>query len=211
MYTLYYMPGACSLAVHVALIEAGAEYKLVNVSVPDGQPRPADFLKINPRGNVPVLAWDGFVLREGAAILTTLLDAHKSPLLPQSGHARATVLEWLSFANSTLHPAYGRMFMMHKTLGEKAAENPFYAINLKAIQNLWNDIETRLGESDYLAGKEISIADILTTVIANWSPAARGKTIEFGPKTKALFQRVTSRPSYQKAMEAEGVTYKVAA
>lgn len=210
MYTLYYLPGACSLAVHVALNEVGAKYNLVSVSVPDGQPRPADFLKINPRGNVPVLAWDGFVLREGAAILTTLLDDHKSPLLPQSGKARATALEWLAFANSSLHPAYGRMFFLHRTLGDKAAESPVYEAAIGAIKKLWDDVETRLNQSTHLAGETITVADILVTVIANWSPAAK-KPITFGAKTKALFQRVTARPAYQAAMKAEGVTYKVAA
>lgn len=210
MYTLYYLPGSCSLAVHVALNEVGAKYNLVNVSVPDGQPRPADFLKINARGNVPVLAKDGFVLREGAAILTTLLDDHKSPLLPQSGNARATALEWLAFANSTLHPAYGRLFFLHRALGDKAAESPVYEAAIVAIQKLWDEVEARLSESACIVGENITVADILITVIANWSPAAR-KPITFGAKTKALFQRISARPAYQQAMETEGVTYKVAA
>lgn len=210
MYTLYYTPGACSLAVHVALIEVGAPFTISNVAVPDGQPRPAEYLKLNPRGSVPTLTWDGFVLREGAAILTTLLDEHKSPLLPRDGKARATALEWLAFANATLHPAYSRLFFQHKTLGAAAADNPLYAPSIAAVQKLWDDIEQRLGESAYLAGNDITIADILVTVIANWSQFMK-KPITFGPKTKALFGRVIARPSYQKAMAAEGIAYKVAA
>ncbi|MBX9725905.1 MAG: glutathione S-transferase family protein [Rickettsiales bacterium] len=210
MYTLYYLPGTCSLAVHVALNEVGADFKTVSVSVADGQPRPADFLKINPRGNVPVLAHDGFTQREGAAILTTLLDEHRSPLLPASGEARATALEWLMFANASLHPAYARCFFQHKALGDKAGENPLYAPAIEHIQKLWNDVETQLSSHEYLCGTECSIADILITVIANWSPNLK-KPITFGPKTKALFNRVIARPAYQKAMEAESVTYKVAA
>jgi glutathione S-transferase len=209
MYTLYYMPGACSLAVHVALNEVGAKYKLENVSSADGSRTP-EFLKVNPRGSIPVLDHDGFVQREGAAILMTLLDEHKSPLLPAGGNARATALEWLAFANSTLHPAYGRMFGLHKTLGDKAAESPLYEPTIALIQKWWDDIEKRLGASAYLAGEQCTIADILVTVIANWSPNAK-KPISFGPKTKALFTKVIARPAYAKALADENVTYKVAA
>ena len=211
MYTLYYIPGTCSMAVHVALNETGAAFKLENVSVPNGQPRAPEYLKINPRGNVPALGFDdGFVLREGAAILTYLLDEHGSPLLPKSGKDRAEVLEWLSFANATLHPAYARAFFQHKVLGDDAATNPLYAPAIEAIQKHWDEIETRLADRDYLCGKECSIADILITVIANWTPMMR-KPVSFGPRTKALFTRVIARPSYQKALATEEVTYKVAA
>ena len=83
MYTLYYIPGACSMAIHVLLNELGQEVKLVNVGDPKGgRERPPEFLKINPRGNVPVLSDDGFIVREGAAIILYLLEKHKSPLLP---------------------------------------------------------------------------------------------------------------------------------
>lgn len=210
MYTLYYLPGSCSLAVHVALIEVGASFNLVSIAVPDGQPRTPEFLKVNPRGSAPVLAWDGFTLREGAAILTTLLDAHQSPLLPREGKARAKALEWLAFANATLHPAYGRLFFQHRVLGDAAGDNPLYGPSIAATQKLWDEIEQRLGESAYLAGDDITIADILVTVIANWSPRMK-KPLTFGPKTKALFARVIARPSYQQAMASEGVSYHVAA
>ena len=209
MYTLYYTPGSCSFSVHVALEEVGAKYKLENVATPDGV-RPPEFLKINPRGSVPVLDHDGFIQREGAAILITLLDEHKSPLLPASGNARASALEWLAFANSTLHPAYGRMFGMHKLLGDKATENEMYDFTVAQIQRWWDDVEKRLSTSAYLAGEQCTIADILVTVIANWTPNAK-KPILFGPKTKAFFAKVIARPAYAKALADENVTYKVAA
>lgn len=209
MYTLYYMPGACSVAIHVALNEVGAEFKLENVAVPNGQPRSPEFLKINPRGSVPVLKINDFILREGAAILLHLLDTHENSLLPKSGLERAAALEWLSFANASLHPAYSAAFFQHRVLGDAAKENPLYKPAIEKIQKYWDEIEQLLQTRDYLCGKDSTIADILITVIANWSPMMK-EPINFGQKTKALFNRIISRPSYQKALSTEGVTYKVA-
>jgi glutathione S-transferase len=210
MYTLYYTPGACSMAVHVALREVGAAFNLENVAASPGEPKPASFLAINPRGSVPVLKKDNFVLREGAAILTTLLDEHKSPLLPQSGQDRARALEWLAFANSTLHPAYGRLFFLKGMLGDKAKDDAIFAAAVQSVQKLWDDVEQQLGKSAYLCGSEPTIADILVTVIANWSQYFP-KPIQYGAKTKALFSRIIARPSYQQALAAEQVDYKAAA
>lgn len=210
MNTLYYLAGSCSMAVHIALNEVGASFITENVSVPDGQPRSSEFLSVNPRGNVPVLKTDEGIIREGAAILIHILETHKSPLLPQSSSARAKALEWLCFANATLHPAYGRCFFQHRHLGDKAAENPLYAPSIEAIQKHWNDIEQQLEKTTYLCGNDCTMADILVTVIANWTPNLR-KPVTFGPKTKALFTKVVARPAYKKALEAEQVTYKVAA
>jgi glutathione S-transferase len=207
MYKLYYSPGACSLAVHTLLNEIGADFQLENVAVPAGQPKSPEFLKINPRGAVPVLKIDDFILREGAAILTHLLDTHKSSLLPASGLERAHALEWLAFANSTLHPVYSRCFFLHRILGDKAVANEAYKPSIAQIQKYWDEIEEQLKKTDYLCGNNLTIADILVTVIANWSFFFK-EPITFGPKTKAFFSRIISRPSFAKALETEGVKYR---
>jgi glutathione S-transferase len=195
------------MAVHVLLNEVGAPVTLKNVA---GPPRPAEYLALNPRGSVPTLVEDNFVLREGAAVLITVAEKHNSPLLPASGRERARALEWLAFANATMHPAYARAFFMHRHLGDEAKNNPLYDHVVAAIQGLWNDVENTLQTQDYVCGKSCTLADILLTVIANWSPNIQ-KPITFGPKTKGLFQRVTARPAYQQALKEENVTYKVAA
>lgn len=205
MYTLYYMPGACSLAVHVALKELGQDVKLENAS---SQPRPAALLKINPRGNVPVLVDDGFVVREGAAILVYLLEKHKSKLLPESGKERATALEWLMFCNATLHPACGRVFGAMKMEGN--VKDVLVKNGTENLNRLWADVEARLGQTPYLAGQEVTIADILLTVIANWS-VNMPEPIRIGAKTKELLKKISSRPAYQQAMKDEQIEYKVAA
>lgn len=208
MYKLYYSKGACSLAVHTVLNEIGAKFELVNAKAADGTTKTEEFLALNPRGAVPVLKIDDFVLREGAAILIYLLETNENSLLPQEGEAKAQALEWLCFANSTLHPAYSRLFFLMRVLGEKASGDPVYAASIKAVQNYWNELEELLASKEYLCGNTVTIADILVTVIANWSPNF-GNAITFGPKTKAYFSRIIARPAFAKALETEGVSYKV--
>lgn len=210
MYTLYYSPGTCSMAVHVALNECKANFKLENVVHPSGQGRTAEYLKIMPSGQVPLLIDDNQTIREGAAILIHLLEKNHSPLLPTSDPARASALEWLMFANATLHPAYSRIFFLKKNAPQDATADVLMEAAVRFINSLWEDVEQRLSHSTYIAGEHVTIADILLTVIANWSPNVP-QPVKIGPKTKALFQKVIARPAYKKALETENVTYKMAA
>ena len=82
------------MAVHIALNECNQPVKLEKS---DPANKTAEFLKYNPRGQVPVLIDDGMVIREGAAILIHILEKHNSPLMPKSGKERTAALEWLMF------------------------------------------------------------------------------------------------------------------
>ncbi len=208
MYTLFYSPGACSMAVHVVLNEVGADCKLENISLSEGKNRSPEFLKINPRGQVPVLQDGNKTLREGAAILVYLAEKHNSPLLPKSGQERADAIEWLMFCNATLHPAYSRAFFLMRAAKEPAKEE-LLTIVTNQINKLWEEVEERLNNNNYLAGNKITVADILLTVIANWS--RNFPQIKIGAKTKDLLKKVIALPSYQKALEIEKVEYKAAA
>jgi glutathione S-transferase len=209
MYTLYYSPGACSMAVHVILNEIGADFKLENTALAEGRNRTPEFLKMNPRGQVPVFVDDGRPLRECASIITHLVEKHNSDLLPKSGFERTAAIEWLSYCNATLHPAYGRVFFLSRNTDDAAAKEKLLNISFQNINKLWAEIEERLEHHDYLAGDKITAADILLTVIANWS--ANFPAIVIGNRAKKLLKNVSSRPAYQKALEDEGVKYKAAA
>lgn len=208
MYKLYYSPGACSLAVHVVLNEIGAKFEAVRKSTKDGSMKSEDFLRLNPRGQVPVLEVDGTAIREGGAIITYLLDTHKSPMLPQSGVARAKALEWLMWANASLHPAYSRAFWMMRQEIDATAKKTLQDNIFANIQSFWDEAETRLLHSPFLAGEQMGAADILITVFANWDVGHQFKT---GPNVQRVIKSVIARPAWQKAVAEEGVTYKAAA
>lgn len=206
-YELYCLSGSCSMACHVILNELGQDANAHMMSREKNEIKSAEYMKINPRGNVPLLVEDGKPLREGAAIIAYLCDKHTSDLLPQSGWERAQALQWLMFANATLHPAYSRTFWINSNLPDAVKEDAL-KVARGQIQQLWDEVEAHLAANGpYVCGAKCTAGDILLSVIANWNP----QNYKFGEKTKAMFKAVTSRPAYQKALSAEAVEYKAAA
>lgn len=208
MYTLYSSPGSCSLAVHAVLHELGVPFEVKKISLAKGENRAPEFLKLNPRGSVPVLVDGGHVIREGGAILIYLLDKHQSVLLPSTGTTRGTALEWLMFCNATLHPQFGRLFGLKKVEDQHVADY-VKKETIERLNTLWQEVEERLQKNVYLAGDDCTVGDILLTVIANWS--ANFPEIKLGANTKKLLAKVIARPAFQRALEAEEVQYKAAA
>jgi glutathione S-transferase len=205
MYKLYYSPGTCSMAVHVALNEINQPVTLEKVDI-HGAQKPAELLAVNPRGQVPVLVDGDITIREGAAILTYLLEKHDSALLPKSGKEHALALEWMMFANATMHPAYSRCFFLKKNKADEALLNT--ATDM--LNKLWTDVDQRLASNKYVCGDKMTIGDILLTVYANWSGNVAG-TVVLGPNVKRLLKEVSARSAYKKALQEEQVEYKAAA
>lgn len=208
MYKLYYSPGACSMAVHVLLNELGVPFEPLRVALKDGATKTPEYLKLNPRGQVPLLIVDGTPVKEGGAIIAFLLDAHKSPMLPASGIARAKALEWLAWANATLHPAYSRAFWLARVGIDDKAKQELQQQTWKQIQSLWDEAEARLAQDKYLAGDTWGAADILMAVIANWDV---GHRFTLGPNVQRVIRETIARPSWQKASATEQVEYKAVA
>lgn len=207
MYTLYYSPGACSMAVHVLLNELGAAYKLEEIRISKGEQKSPEFLKINPRGAVPVLVDNGVILREAAAIILYLTSKHPSLLFPKQDSKEYTkAVEWLMFANATMHPAYSKGFFLKKLNG---ADTPFMEATTDQINRLWADVEAQLASTEFVCGNAISAVDILLAVIANWS--SNFPAVKLGPNVKRMLKSVILRPAYQKALTTEQVEYKAAA
>lgn len=210
MYTLYYSPAACSMAVHVVLNELNVPFELVETSIQAGKTKTPEFIKMNPRGQVPVLVDGGEPIREGGAIITYLLDKHASPLMPKSGIERAKALEWLMWGNATLHPAYSRFFWLGKNVTDKAALEAVGKPMLASIQTLWDEAEARLAKTPFLAGDNVTASDILLTVFANWN-GWLPQPMTFGPNVTRVLKAVAARPAYQKALATEKVEFKAAA
>src|ERR1700720_3862306 len=107
MLTLYFAPGASSMAVHIALHEIGVAFEGKPMSFKQNDMRRADFLALNPEGKVPTLLVDGRPLTEVAAVLYYLAKRFPEASLFPAGDldAEAQIISWMSFIASTVHPA----------------------------------------------------------------------------------------------------------
>jgi glutathione S-transferase len=207
MYTLYYSPGVCSMSVHVTMEELGLDFDAKKIDLSKGEQRSPEYLKINPRGQVGALMTPDGLVTENAAMIIYLNDKHGGSLIPKEGYERAQALQWLMYANSTLHPAYSKaLFAIRNEGGDDLIKTA-----CEAIQSQWDLVEQQLEESGgpFLTGESFTAGDIYVAVIANWQFIPHLPT--FGPKTKEFLKNVTSRPTFAKVLEKESVEYKAAA
>src|SRR6202163_4326332 len=107
MLTLYYSPGACSMASHITLEETGAKYEAVPILLAKGEHKTESYLKINPRGKVPALSVDGKVITENTAILTYLAKRFPDKkLLPADPIEEARCISTMASFSNSVHPPY---------------------------------------------------------------------------------------------------------
>ncbi|MCJ8274892.1 MAG: glutathione S-transferase family protein [Psychrosphaera sp.] len=198
MYTLYYSPGACSLATQVVLNELGQAVKIIDKNRVD------NFSAINPAANVPVLLDGNKTLTEGAAILLHILDKHQSPMLPANGESRQKAIQDIMFANATVHPAYSKLFFLGRNITDENAKLTGFNAAAATINGLWAIVESELQSNPFLGGSSPSAADILLAVYSRWGTFFP-VDITFGEKTTTMLNAVQAMPSFTKAVDAEAV------
>lgn len=197
---LYYLPGACSLASHIALREAGLTFDAIKVGRDKKTANGEDFLTINPKGYVPALVLDdGQVLTETPALLPYIADRNPgSGLAPPAGDLRRFRLhEWLTFLNSEVHKNFTPFFNPAAT---EAAKETGKANLLRRLA--WTN--EALGGKASLLGDGFTVADAYLFVILSWCQYA-GLDLGQWPALKSLHTRVAARPHVQAAMKAEGL------
>lgn len=143
---LYYAPGGCSLADHIALIEVGLPYKLVRVDRNKRTEDGRDFSMINPKGYLPALELDdGTILTENLAILTYI--AHQAgALLPEHGLDRWRALEATSFMTTEFHGNFGPFFHHDATQAERAKARQLLVKHFATIAEQLGDRRFLIGD-----------------------------------------------------------------
>jgi glutathione S-transferase len=198
---LYYYPGACSLAVHIVLREAGYTFDLVKVDLRKHLTETGeDFYAINPKGYVPALRLDdGAVLTEDATILLYLADQKPTTqLAPPVGtmeHVRLT--EWLNFISTEIHKTLGALFHPKITPEWRDAQ-------IKTFNRRCKILAAALDEQPYLMGERFTVADAYLFTVLGWTNMFKLDMSKW-PAIGGFVGRVADRPAVQAAMKAEGL------
>jgi glutathione S-transferase len=198
---LYYAPGACSLAVHIALRELGLSFETMKVDLAahttaDGR----NYFDISPRGYVPLLELDdGSRHTEAGALLQFLADQGPGrALIGEPGTSRRlAVTEWVTFVGTELHKTFSPWLWHQET-----ADSTRQTVRDKLAAR-FAELDARLERQEYLAG-EFSIADAYAFTIVNWSNFL-GISLKAWPQLQAYLARVATRPAVKEALVAEGL------
>ena len=197
---LYYTPGACSQAPHIAINELGLAYQPVKVdlakhTLPDG----VDFYSINPKGYVPMLELDdGTRLTEVGVLLQYIADQKPGTIAPAFGtKARWQLMEWLNFISTEVHKGFGPLWNPQNT--SRCAR----ARRADARQPVHVHSKT-LEKQPFLTGDTFSIADAYLWVVLNWADYHKVDLAAW-PALQQFRSRVAARPAVQATLKAEGL------
>jgi glutathione S-transferase len=197
---LYYSPGACSLAPHIALHELGIPFTTAKVDLQthklaDG----TDYYTVNPKGYVPLLELPGGEqLSEAAVILQYLADRNPGAIAPAFGTMeRYHLMEWLNFIATEVHKQFAPLWYPTTPEATKEAQRTKLASRFDVISKT-------LATQPYLTGEAFTIADAYLFTIVNWAGMLKFDLSRW-PALQQFQARVAARPKVQQAMKAEGL------
>lgn len=195
---LYFSPGACSLAAHIGLREAGVAFDLEKVDLKTHKTASTrDYYTINAKGYVPALDTDKGLLTENFAVLTYVADLKPDSGLapPRGSFERYRLFEWLGYIATEIHKTHKPFFNPEATDKEKAAAT-------ERLNDRYQYIDNALSNRTYLMGDRFSIADAYLFVMLSWASMA-GIDANKWSALSALRGRVAERPAVRAAQEAE--------
>jgi len=204
MIKLFYAVNTCSLASHIALEEAGAEYSTVRVSFAADEQRGPEYLAINPKGRVPAMVTDKGILTETPAMLAFIAQSFPAAgLAPlDDPFAFAQVQAFNSYLCSTVHVAHA-----HRMRGQRWADDPeaIAAMQRKVPQSVaacFELIEHGMLKGPWVMGEAYTICDPYLFTLAGW---LEGDGVDLTPLPRVIAhrRRVSERPAVQKAIAEE--------
>jgi glutathione S-transferase len=203
MFKLYYAPGTCALASHIALEEVGADYKAQRLNFKANQQQSPEYLEINPKGRVPSLATDKGVLTETPAILAYIAQTFpQAKLAPSEPFAFAQAQSFNSYLCATVHVAHA-----HKLRGARWATEEFSFADMKRKvgENMgacFALIERDMIKGPWVMGEQYTICDPYLFTVGLWLEGD-GVDMKTLPKVMAHRKRMSERPAVLKVLAEE--------
>jgi glutathione S-transferase len=202
MLTLYYAPGACSMAAHIVLEESGEKYQPRKVDLAGGEQRTEAYLKINPQGRVPALGLDdGTPLAENTAILPYL--GKRFGLWPKGDLAEAKANSLIGFFAASVHPAHAHVGRPERYATDQSAHANIKETGLKTFHNHLKQIDGMLAGREWLAD-QYSVLDPYAFVFYTWGVRRELPVAELKNYT-AFKDRMLKRPAVQRVVEDEKI------
>jgi glutathione S-transferase len=195
------------MVVHLTLLELGVPYGLEKVDFDSDAQRSAEYLRLNPRGQVPTLVIDGKPCFESAALLMILAERHpEARLAPAPGSPlRADWYQWIAFFTNSLGPAY-RLWFYPPDLGAEEHPPAVRQALRSSIEGSWAFVDAHLKTNGpYMLGKDFSGVDLLAIMYMRWSRNMPRPALEW-PSLRRLADLVRARPSWRRMYELEGLT-----
>ena len=202
MLTLYYAPGACSMAAHIVLEESGEKYQPQKVDLANGEQRTEAYFKINPQGRVPVLRLDdGEPLSENTAILPYL--GKRFGLWPKEPLADAKALSLIGFFAASVHAAHAHVGRPERYTADQSAYPGIKEQGLKTFHGHLKQIDGILAGREWL-GDRYSVLDPYGFVFYAWGVRRELPMAELKNYT-AFKDRMKNRPAVARVLEDEKI------
>jgi glutathione S-transferase len=203
MLTLYYSPGACSMASHIGLEECGAAYTGHPVLIAKGEQKTAEYAKINPRGKVPALAVDGRIIVENTAILSYLARRYpEAKLLPADPVDEANCIGTMAWFSNTVHPSYQRYVRTERFAEGEVAIASVKDMGKKSFWSNLEEIDSLLTGRQWVMGDQFTAADGYCLVFYGWG--LRAELPMSGLANYSAFKdRMLKRPKVMKVLQNE--------
>jgi glutathione S-transferase len=202
MLTLYYAPGACSMAAHIALEEAAEKYEAKRVDLAKGEQRTEAYLKVHPMGRVPALLLDsGEPLTENTAILPYLGKRYR--LWPTDPLAEARALSLLGFFATNVHPAHAHISRPERYATDASHFPDLQAQGRKMLHGYLQQVDRMLANREWLSD-QYSVLDPYAFTFYAWGVRRELPMGELKNYT-AHKDRMLARPAVQRVVEDEKV------
>lgn len=205
MLKLFYAPGTCALASHIALEEAGAEFAAIRLDFRANEQHQPEYLKVNPKGRVPALVTDRGILTENPAILAFIAQCFpKARLAPlEDPFAFAGIQAFNSYLASTVHVAHAHGRRGYRWADDQSSFDDMKRKLPETMGACFDLIEREMFKGPWVMGEAYTICDPYLFTIAEWMESDGLDPKRFS-KVHDHRTRMYERPAVKRALAQEG-------